>query len=109
MVLEGVRGAIPLALKQIDVMLRVIEKTQPNVNTFLDLGCGDGILGRAIHLTFVDTIKRRTVRGIKGMASSKISLQTLKAIALSTASSALTVIQPPWNVPFKKFLPINKI
>jgi translation initiation factor 1 len=69
--LEGVRGAIPLAPEQIDVMLRVIKKTQPNVNTFLDLGCGDGILGRAIHLTFVDTIKRRTVRGIKGMASSK--------------------------------------
>ncbi len=47
--LEGVRGAIPLAAEQIDVILRVIKTTQPNLDTFLDLGCGDGILGRAIH------------------------------------------------------------
>lgn len=47
--LEGVRGAIPLAAEQIDVMLRAIASTQPNVEAFLDLGCGNGILGRAIH------------------------------------------------------------
>lgn len=47
--LEGVRGAVPLAAEQIDVMLRVIKATQPKVEAFLDLGCGDGILGRAIH------------------------------------------------------------
>ncbi|MGK7922032.1 MAG: methyltransferase [Trichodesmium sp.] len=46
--LEGVRGAIPLASEQIDVMLRIIQKVKPQVNNFLDLGCGDGILGRAI-------------------------------------------------------------
>ncbi|MGB3513111.1 MAG: class I SAM-dependent methyltransferase [Microcoleaceae cyanobacterium] len=46
--LEGVRGAIPLASEQIDVMLRIIQKVRPQVNNFLDLGCGDGILGRAI-------------------------------------------------------------
>lgn len=47
--LEGVRGAIPLAAEQIDVMLRMIKIAQPNVKSFLDLGCGDGVLGRAIH------------------------------------------------------------
>ncbi len=46
--IEGVRGAIPLAAEQIDVMLRVIKATQPKLETFLDFGCGDGILGRAI-------------------------------------------------------------
>lgn len=46
--LEGVRGAIPLAAEQIDIMLRVIQATQCPVERFLDLGCGDGILGRAI-------------------------------------------------------------
>lgn len=46
--LEGVRGAIPLAAEQIDVILRIIQKVRPQVNNFLDLGCGDGILGRAI-------------------------------------------------------------
>ena len=47
--LEGVRGAIPLAAEQIDVMLRMIKIAQPNVKSFLDLGCGDGVLGRAVH------------------------------------------------------------
>jgi ubiquinone/menaquinone biosynthesis C-methylase UbiE len=47
--LTGVRGSIPLASVQIDVMLRVIGKLLQNgVNNFLDLGCGDGILGNAI-------------------------------------------------------------
>lgn len=43
--LEGVRGAIPLANESIDVMLRAIG---PRVNSFLDLGCGDGVLAVAI-------------------------------------------------------------
>ena len=47
--LEGVRGAIPLAAEQIDCLLRIIRLTQPQVKKFLDLGCGDGILGRSIH------------------------------------------------------------
>ena len=46
--LDGVRGAIPLADHQIDTILTIIEKTGLEVRVFLDLGCGDGILGRAI-------------------------------------------------------------
>lgn len=47
--LAGVRGSIPLAATQLDVILRVIAKAQPEgVRRFLDLGCGDGILGHAI-------------------------------------------------------------
>lgn len=46
--LNGVRGAIPLAKEQIDCLLRVIALTQTKVESFLDLGCGNGILGRAI-------------------------------------------------------------
>lgn len=47
--LTGVRGAIPLANEQINVMLRVIAKARPDgVESFLDLGCGDGILGAAV-------------------------------------------------------------
>lgn len=52
--LEGVRGAIPLAAEQIDCLLRVIRLTQPQVKTFLDLGCGNGILGKAIHQSYPD-------------------------------------------------------
>ncbi|HFE65783.1 MAG TPA: class I SAM-dependent methyltransferase [Chloroflexi bacterium] len=46
--LTGVRGAIPLADLQIDMMLRLIDRSQTAVTHFLDLGCGDGILGRAV-------------------------------------------------------------
>lgn len=47
--LTGVRGAIPLAAEQIDLILRLIALSQSEVKNFLDLGCGNGILGRAIH------------------------------------------------------------
>jgi tRNA (cmo5U34)-methyltransferase len=48
MYLEGVRGAIPLAAEQLDVILRIVRKLTPNIDNLLDLGCGDGILGRTI-------------------------------------------------------------
>jgi len=47
--LTGVRGAIPLATEQINCLLRIISLTHPEVKNFLDLGCGNGILGGAIH------------------------------------------------------------
>ncbi len=47
--LEDVRGAIPLAAEQIDVLLRVVRTALPDgVQRLADLGCGDGILGRAL-------------------------------------------------------------
>jgi tRNA (cmo5U34)-methyltransferase len=46
--LEDVRGAIPHANEQIDIMLRLIRAACPTVETVLDLGCGDGILGHAV-------------------------------------------------------------
>ena len=55
------RAAIPLAQEQIGVMMSILKmRTQP-VASFLDLGCGDGILGATIlgeypsaHGLFVD-------------------------------------------------------
>jgi tRNA (cmo5U34)-methyltransferase len=46
--LEGVRGGIPFATEQIDVMLRLIQARKAPVSRILDLGCGDGVLTRAI-------------------------------------------------------------
>ncbi len=46
--LAGVRGAIPLAEDQIRAMLRVVDACAP-IDRFLDLGCGDGILGAALQ------------------------------------------------------------
>jgi SAM-dependent methyltransferase len=46
--LEDVRGGIPLAAEQIDVLLRVVRYAIPGIERLLDLGCGDGILGRTV-------------------------------------------------------------
>ena len=45
---EDVRGGIPLEAEQIDVLLRVVRNALPGVERVLDLGCGDGILGRTV-------------------------------------------------------------
>lgn len=50
--LEGVRGALPLAHAQIEVMLDLLQTTGKADFRFLDLGCGDGVLGAAILGTF---------------------------------------------------------
>ncbi len=55
MFLEGQRGAIPLAHQQIDVMLRLIRAARgADVTRFLDLGCGDGVLSRAVLNLYPD-------------------------------------------------------
>ena len=46
--LERMRGAIPLAGEQIDVMLRLIEAASGPVDSFLDIGCGAGALTLAL-------------------------------------------------------------
>jgi tRNA (cmo5U34)-methyltransferase len=47
--LQNVRGTIPLAIEQIDMMLRLIAAARgEHIATFLDLGCGDGVLASAI-------------------------------------------------------------
>ncbi|MEL7038425.1 MAG: class I SAM-dependent methyltransferase [Cyanobacteria bacterium J06592_8] len=46
--LEGVRGAIPLANEQLEMILRIIGQAKSEVKKVLDLGCGNGILGRTI-------------------------------------------------------------
>lgn len=42
------RAAIPMAQEQIGVMLSILKTRQEPIENFLDLGCGDGILGAAI-------------------------------------------------------------
>jgi ubiquinone/menaquinone biosynthesis C-methylase UbiE len=46
--LDGIRGAFPLAIEQIEVMLRLIAGCGRPIRRVLDLGCGDGILAAAI-------------------------------------------------------------
>jgi tRNA (cmo5U34)-methyltransferase len=50
--LEGIRQLLPLAEQQLEVMMRLIETTQANVRRMLDIGCGDGIVGRTIRAVY---------------------------------------------------------
>jgi SAM-dependent methyltransferase len=43
-----VRGGIPLAQEQLELILRIVRRLVPNARAMLDLGCGDGILGRML-------------------------------------------------------------
>ena len=49
---EGVRQFFPLAGDQLEIISRIIKKFNPEVRNFLDLGCGDGFLGRFVHQLF---------------------------------------------------------
>ena len=42
------RAAIPLAQEQIGVMMSILKSREQPVQKFLDLGCGDGILGATV-------------------------------------------------------------
>lgn len=46
--LEDVRGALPYASDQLEIMLYLLAANQRPVNHFADLGCGDGALSQAI-------------------------------------------------------------
>ncbi len=46
--LQNVRGAVPLTIEQVDMMLRVIDAARERVRSFLVLGCGDSLLASAI-------------------------------------------------------------
>ena len=59
--LEGVRGAIPGANFQLEVLSKIVSVWCPLPSKILDLGCGDGILGRMLldahptaHMVFAD-------------------------------------------------------
>ena len=59
--LEGVRGAIPAAALQLEMIRKIVSAWYPKPGRVMDLGCGDGILGRMIlesfpepHVWFMD-------------------------------------------------------
>jgi SAM-dependent methyltransferase len=53
--IQGMRGGVPFATEQIDIMLRVLDAAGVRVARFIDLGCGDGILGRTLLDRYPDS------------------------------------------------------
>lgn len=111
--LSGVRGAIPLASEQIEVMLRIISTARPQLENFLDLGCGNGILGRSI-LT-----KYPQAKGIF-LDFSEPMLQAAKSQVKSPLKSPLKSPQshqflladfgnPEWTDTLKPYAPFDAI
>lgn len=52
--LTNTRKSMPLGREQFDILLRLISKSQIDVNNFIDLGCGDGILANTILTQYPD-------------------------------------------------------
>ncbi len=50
--LESERGAVPGSDLQLEIMASIIQQWRPNPSNLLDLGCGDGILGRFMITCF---------------------------------------------------------
>ena len=46
--LSGVRSAIPLQAERLGVTVRLLAMNSRPVRHFLDLGCGDGVVGAAV-------------------------------------------------------------
>ncbi len=53
--LTKTREARPFGAEQLDIMLRLISNSQPVVNNFIDLGCGDGLLANTIMNQYPDS------------------------------------------------------
>jgi SAM-dependent methyltransferase len=50
--LEGVRGAIPGAELQLDIIGKIVDRWCPSPGRILDLGCGNGVLGKFLLTRF---------------------------------------------------------
>jgi len=53
--LQGVRGAIPAAGMQLEVIAHILHAWVPTPRVIIDLGCGDGALGRSLLEQFPAT------------------------------------------------------
>ena len=52
---ESIRQFFPHANEQLETISRIIEKFNPSITNFLDLGCGDGFLGFYIYKLYPDS------------------------------------------------------
>ncbi|MEI6633021.1 MAG: methyltransferase domain-containing protein [Chlamydiota bacterium] len=80
--LKGRRGAIPAAALQIEIIGTLIDAWRPAPGRVLDLGCGDGILGRTVlerfpearvwFADFSDPMLKAAREKLKGVARARV-------------------------------------
>ena len=100
------RAALPLAQEQIGVMMAIIKTSNQPVEKFLDLGCGDGILGAAILGEYPNS------RGVFVDFSEPMLVQAreqLKDYASQLAFENLDYGDPDWVPRMQKEAPFDVI
>ncbi len=100
------RAALPLAQEQISVMMAIINTRMQPVEKFLDLGCGDGILGAAILGTYPNS------RGMFVDFSEPMLVQAreqLKDYTSQLAFENLDYGDPDWVARIQKDAPFDVI
>jgi tRNA (cmo5U34)-methyltransferase len=100
------RAAIPMAQEQIGVMMSILKSREQPVKTFLDLGCGDGILGAtllgeypAAHGVFLDFSEPMLVQ----------ARQQLTEYTDQMAFENLDYGDPAWMKKMKTYAPFDAI
>jgi tRNA (cmo5U34)-methyltransferase len=91
--LDNVRGAVPLAIEQVDIMLRLISAARDHLDSFLNIGGGDGVLAAAMLDEFP------TARGLLLDASSshlEIARQRLRTHAARIDFRRADCSKPDW-------------
>jgi len=100
------RAAIPLAQEQIGVMMSILKsRTQP-VENFLDLGCGDGILGATVLGEYP------SARGVLADFSEPMLAQAreqLKEYASQLAFENLDYGDPTWVKRMQTYDPFDAV
>ncbi|HSB01534.1 MAG TPA: class I SAM-dependent methyltransferase, partial [Anaerolineales bacterium] len=100
------RAAIPLAQEQIGVMISILKSRPEPVENFLDLGCGDGILGAAILGEYPSS------RGVLADFSEQMLEQAreqLKEYATQLVFENLDYGDPAWVERMQAYAPFDAI
>ena len=100
------RAAIPLAHEQIGVMMSILKSRKQSVENFLDLGCGDGILGAALLGEYP------SARGVLADFSEPMLVQAhyqLKDYAGQLAFENLDYGDPAWVGRMQKHGPFDAV
>lgn len=102
---QGVRGAIPGADLQLSILGKILEQWCPSPHSILDLGCGDGILGRYLLSRFP------TARGI----FADFSEPMLKAVRETVRDRPRATVVPAdfgsseWTAAIAPFGPLDAV